>query len=72
MMISVTDRHSSEFFHYLPDWMNDPKIGSVLRRCSRVIDYEEGMLSEEYISRRRDERRDITAIVRGLKRHWII
>ena len=69
MLISVTDRHSAEFFHYLPDWMNDPKIGSVLRRCSHVIDYEKGTLSEEYISRRRDAWRDMTAIVRGLKGH---
>lgn len=65
MLVSVSDRHTAEFFHYLYDWLNDPKIGKVLRKISCVIDYEKGTLSEEFFRKREAAWQKVLRVARG-------
>ncbi len=65
MLVSSPDRHSAEFFHYLHDWLRDPEIGRVLRSVSRVVDYDRGTLSNEFISRRRAAWERVLSVARG-------
>ncbi len=60
-----SDRHISEFFHYLYDWFKDPKIGPILRSVSGYIDYEKKTLSEEWIKRRERIWRRLQRMARG-------
>jgi len=46
---TLSDRHTSEFFHYLYDWINDPKYGPILKEISGYIDYENKTLRKEIV-----------------------
>lgn len=48
----LSDRRTSEFFHYLYRWLKDPKIGRILRKISGIIDYERKSLREDWIEER--------------------
>jgi len=52
---TLSDRHTSEFFHYLYDWINDPKRGPILKKVSGYIDYEKKTLLKEAVEK--EERR---------------
>lgn len=65
MLVSVSDRHTAEFFHYLHDWLKDPIIGKVLRRVSRIVDYEKGTLSSEYLREREEAWKKVLRVAEG-------
>jgi len=60
-----SDRHISEFFHYLYEWFRDPKIGPILRSVSMYIDYEKKTLSEQWIKMRNRMWERLKRIARG-------
>ena len=65
MLVSVSDRHTAEFFHYLYDWLKDPKIGSILKKVSRVVDFKKGTLSEEYLCGREKAWQKVLRVAKG-------
>ena len=58
---TLSDRHTSEFFHYLYDWINHPRYGPILKEISGYIDYENKTLKQEVLE---NERRRIGSLLR--------
>ena len=62
---TLSDRHTSEFFHYLYDWINDPKYGPILRKISGYIDYENNALRKETIQDEEERMQRLTRMAEG-------
>ena len=64
---TLSDRHTSEFFHYLYDWIEDPRYGPILKRVSMYIDYENKTLRQEIIEREEARSQELKQMARGEK-----
>ncbi|RLI05474.1 hypothetical protein DRO22_02700 [Candidatus Bathyarchaeota archaeon] len=62
---TLSDRHTSEFFHYLYDWINDPKYGPILKRISGFIDYENKTLRREIAEDEKERMQRLLRMVEG-------
>ncbi|RLI35477.1 hypothetical protein DRO55_05165 [Candidatus Bathyarchaeota archaeon] len=62
---TLSDRHTSEFFHYLYDWMRNPIYGPILRERSGYIDYEKMALSGDVVRREEERRRKLLLMAEG-------
>ena len=62
---TLSDRHTSEFFHYLYDWINDPKYGSILKKISGYIDYEKKTLRREVIVKEKERMERLLRMAEG-------
>jgi len=65
---TLSDRHTSEFFHYLYDWISDPIYGPVLKRVSGYIDYENKTLSRTAIENEEKRMREVHRMAEGSER----
>ncbi|RJS85694.1 hypothetical protein CW706_00670 [Candidatus Bathyarchaeota archaeon] len=64
---TLSDRHTSEFFHYLYDWINHPRYGPILKEISGYIDYENKTLSREVFKKKRKRMKNLLRMSRGLE-----
>jgi len=64
---TLSDRHTSEFFHYLYDWINDPKLGPILKKVSGYIDYEKKTLLKEAVEKEERRMQRLTCMAEGRK-----
>ena len=64
---TLSDRHTSEFFHYLYDWINDPKRGPILKKVSGYIDYEKKTLLKEAVEKEERRMQRLTCMAEGRK-----
>jgi len=62
---TLSDRHTSEFFHYLYDWINDPTYGPILKEISGYIDYENKTLRKEIVENEEERRKSLARMARG-------
>jgi alpha-galactosidase len=64
---TLSDRHTSEFFHYLYDWISDPIYGPILRKTSGYIDYENRTLSRAAVENEERRMRELHKMAEGSK-----
>lgn len=64
---TLSDRHTSEFFCYLYDWMSDPIYGPILRKTSGYIDYENKTLSRAAVENEEKRMRELRKMAEGPK-----
>ncbi|MDH5687100.1 MAG: hypothetical protein OEZ48_04480 [Candidatus Bathyarchaeota archaeon] len=64
---TLSDRHTSEFFHYLYDWISDPIYGPILRNISGYIDYENRTLSRAAVENEERRMRELHRMAEGSK-----
>ena len=57
---TLSDRYTSEFFHYLYGWINHSRYGPILKEISGYIDYENKTLKQEVFEK---ERRRIESLL---------
>ena len=62
---TLSDRHTSEFFHYLYDWINNPKYGPILKKISGYIDYERKTLRREIVENEEKRRQRLACMASG-------
>ncbi|MEM3027543.1 MAG: hypothetical protein QW220_02295 [Candidatus Bathyarchaeia archaeon] len=64
---TLNDRHTSEFFHYLYDWIDDPNYGPILKEESGYIDYENKTLRKEVIENEENRMQRLVRMADGLE-----
>ncbi|MFB0503574.1 MAG: hypothetical protein ACETWE_07045 [Candidatus Bathyarchaeia archaeon] len=64
---TLSDRHTSEFFRYLYDWISDPIYGPTLRNISGYIDYENRTLSRAAVENEERRMRELHKMAEGSK-----
>ncbi|MHA2434089.1 MAG: family 4 glycosyl hydrolase, partial [Candidatus Thorarchaeota archaeon] len=64
---TLSDRHTSEFFHYLYDWISDPIYGPILRKTSGYIEYENKTLSRAAVENEEKRMRELRKMAEGPK-----
>ncbi len=64
---TLSDRHTSEFFHYLYDWISDPIYGPILKNISGYIDYGNKTLSRSAVENEERRMRELHKMAEGPK-----
>ena len=62
---TLSDRHTSEFFRYLYDWINDPRRGPILKKISGYIDYENKTLLKRAVEKEEKRMQRLTGMAEG-------
>jgi len=65
---TLSDRHTSEFFHYLYDWIKNPIYGPILMESSGYIDYDKKTLRKEVVKREEEEKQRMIRMAEGEER----
>ncbi|KYH41679.1 MAG: glycoside hydrolase family protein [Candidatus Bathyarchaeota archaeon B26-2] len=69
---TLSDRHTSEFFHYLYEWMEDPKYGPILKGKSGYIDYDLRTLRKDAVKREEDRMKGLQRMAEGKEEARIV
>jgi alpha-galactosidase len=69
---TLSDRHTSEFFHYLYDWINDLKYGPILKRISGYIEYEKKTLRKEVVEKEKRRMQNLLRMAEGREEIQIV